>query len=385
MNVLIAILNQGWVHATVAERITYMLREHCGHDLGLLWMNDKPLDHARNRVARLFIEAERRYDYLLMLDEDNPPVRNPLELVEHDLDIVIFPTPMWIATEHARRMGKIPLAWNIVDDDASGAWRSHFPRGEDIEEVDAGGTGCILIHRRVLEDERMRPPFTREYDEWGIAQKGSDLLFCRRAKALGYRVYAAMRYPCSHWKSRDLLDVFQVIFWRDIQHVNSENKNTPEYWDSEWRKRKPREYPFYAEIARLVSGERVLDFGCGRGDLLARLGPLAHGIDISEEAVRICRERGLSAEVGSEPAGYWDAIVATEVLEHVDDDRGLLRRLFEHTRRVIYTVPHDCLPPGLEPEHRRVYTIPYVREITPHLKEVREVGDYLLVIAERSD
>jgi len=132
----------------------------------------------------------------------------------------------------------------------------------------------------------------------------------------------------------------------------------------------------------MCKGHRTLDFGCGRGDLLAMLED-GEGMDLSEQAVKVCTERGLVASVGSIPVGHWGTIVATELLEHLDDDKAMLETFFEHTDRVIYAVPHNCLPPGLEPEHRRVYTQEYVRQITPYFKTSWNYYDYLVVLAER--
>jgi SAM-dependent methyltransferase len=131
---------------------------------------------------------------------------------------------------------------------------------------------------------------------------------------------------------------------------------------------------------------RVCDFGCGRGDLLAELksidGIFAKGIDISKSAVDICRERNLDAEVADKVVGDWQIITATEVLEHFDDDAGLIKELQKCCDTLIYSVPWNCLPPGLEPEHRRVYTKGYVKRITPNLKEIKEADHFLVVISE---
>jgi 2-polyprenyl-3-methyl-5-hydroxy-6-metoxy-1,4-benzoquinol methylase len=89
---------------------------------------------------------------------------------------------------------------------------------------------------------------------------------------------------------------------------------------------------------------RVLDIGCGQGqlvDLMARDGFDAHGIDRSPEQVQAAREAGISTialgdfhENLREHPGAWDAIIATDLLEHLkkaelvatfDEVRGALR------------------------------------------------------------
>ena len=44
----------------------------------------------------------------------------------------------------------------------------------------------------------------------------------------------------------------------------------------------------------------------------------------------------------------------------------------------------EQLPPGVEPEHRRIFNEDYVRRLTPHFKSVEFIKDYLLVEAQRT-
>lgn len=70
------------------------------------------------------------------------------------------------------------------------------PVGE-CERVDAVGTGCVLIHRSVLE--AVGPgPFCELSS--GNAVMGEDLAFCRRADALGIPVHIAGRVRVGHAK-----------------------------------------------------------------------------------------------------------------------------------------------------------------------------------------
>jgi len=76
----------------------------------------------------------------------------------------------------------------------------------------------------------------------------------------------------------------------------------------------------------------VLDVGCGRGDLLARLPAFGRsGIEISDAGLSLARTRLPDAELaagdiqrGSPLPGPFDAITAVNVLEHLDHpDAGL--------------------------------------------------------------
>jgi 2-polyprenyl-3-methyl-5-hydroxy-6-metoxy-1,4-benzoquinol methylase len=78
---------------------------------------------------------------------------------------------------------------------------------------------------------------------------------------------------------------------------------------------------------------RVLDVGCGNGDLMGRLNALgwsATGVDPDPLAVTEARRRGLDAKVGTVADqnyadGHFDAVVSSHVIEHMDQPRQFLR------------------------------------------------------------
>jgi hypothetical protein len=341
--------------------------------------DDKPIDNNRNKIVKDFLECKEGGDFLFMVDSDQSPFKDPIPLVELDLDVVICPTPVF--NNKRDKVGGFPIYHNCMDYvPEKDGWIEHYPQS-GLQEIDAGGTGQILIARRVLE--KVKPAFARRWNDEGIATHGSDFDFCRRVKEEGFRIWAHYDYPSHHWKEVDLLTLASSMMARDISRLPRHNMNTQNYWDEQWDKRPERELPFYEVIKERTLGLKVLDFGCGRGDLLARLNSGSMGMDISEKAVEVCKSRGLDAKVGTEPEGQWDFIVCTEVLEHIDDDLALYNKFFEHTNRVLFSVPNDCLPPGLEPEHRRVYTIHDVKHTFPHVKEILCLGEYMLVYAEK--
>jgi SAM-dependent methyltransferase len=95
---------------------------------------------------------------------------------------------------------------------------------------------------------------------------------------------------------------------------------------------------------------RILDAGCGTGQMLKCLESHgdAIGIDSSPQAIGYARERGVQRLVrGSitDPPfrdGSFDCVVALDVIEHVDDDIGILTKLHEVVKPggyLIVTVP----------------------------------------------
>jgi 2-polyprenyl-3-methyl-5-hydroxy-6-metoxy-1,4-benzoquinol methylase len=109
-----------------------------------------------------------------------------------------------------------------------------------------------------------------------------------------------------------------------------------------------------AAIAEHGAGKRVLDVGCGQGELvhwLAERGFEAEGVEPSDEVAALARERGLKVSTGTlddlldEPP--YDAVLLMNVLEHVPRPERLLRSI----RRVLapggllyVRVPNDFNP-----------------------------------------
>ena len=136
---------------------------------------------------------------------------------------------------------------------------------------------------------------------------------------------------------------------------------------------------FVADICRRVTARRprILDVGCGTGAnllLLSQYGD-AEGVDVSEDALAFCRERGLDhvkQGAGEElpyEDGTFDLVTAFDVVEHMDDDlAGLteMRRVLRPGGRVLLFVPTFMFLWGLQDDvsnHRRRYRLPELRRV----------------------
>ncbi len=118
----------------------------------------------------------------------------------------------------------------------------------------------------------------------------------------------------------------------------------------------------------LPAGASVLDFGCGAGGLTQVIGERYRvlGVDSSKTAIEVAQRRAIDAQLIESnaplPEGF-DAVCALDVLEHLDDDAGVARRLVAATRPgglVILTVPAYSWLWGSMDEvagHRRRYRL----------------------------
>jgi len=116
---------------------------------------------------------------------------------------------------------------------------------------------------------------------------------------------------------------------------------------------------------------QVLDVGCGTGSNLRLLVELGFGdvtgLDRSEDAIRWCREKQLPAVERGDlcalpfPEDHFDLVIATDVLEHIDEpDAGVaeLRRVLRPGGTLIVTVPAFESLWGLQDDvshHKRRY------------------------------
>ena len=116
---------------------------------------------------------------------------------------------------------------------------------------------------------------------------------------------------------------------------------------------------------------RILDVGTSTGTNLRLLVDMGYGdvtgLDSSAEAIRFCAEKGLPpvrqgsiTEIPFE-AGRFDLVLATDVVEHVEDDRAAVAevaRVLEPGGIALFTVPAFQSLWGLQDEvshHKRRY------------------------------
>ncbi|HTP33101.1 MAG TPA: methyltransferase domain-containing protein [Candidatus Acidoferrales bacterium] len=111
----------------------------------------------------------------------------------------------------------------------------------------------------------------------------------------------------------------------------------------------------YAFAARLARGKRVLDAGCGAGYGSAALAQVAEsvtGVDVAADAIDHARAQYQARNLTFEPASVtqlpfaeaaFDLVVAFEVIEHLEDWRGMLQeaaRVLSPAGQLIVSTPN---------------------------------------------
>lgn len=130
---------------------------------------------------------------------------------------------------------------------------------------------------------------------------------------------------------------------------------------------KNHSYYYYKQLLSLLeelipdhTSKKILEIGCATGSLLAALCPVKGvGIDISENMVRIAREKWkhrpeLQFQVGDAEClkidPDWDAVILSDVLEHLYDPAAAISRfghVFEPGTIVVFTWANKIWEPVL--------------------------------------
>ena len=305
----LAILNKGWLRREISATVLPMMKATPGVEL--IWENpsrtwDHPISSNRNRITRRFLNSD--CDFLLMIDDDIVPLSNPAELVFADKDVVGMPAKVrqltrslnWVAyvknpnVEH----GYGPVDFGRVDSDV------------DLLKVDAVGTGCILIKRKVLES--IKAPFHCIYDEDGVLVMGTDMAFCERASKAGFKIYTTPQRTCEHFKEVGLAD---IMSWddsdgRDEMPDNCDMPSTGfEIVQGDWR--------FIKNIIETEGVKAVMEFGAGLSSLL-----MAEMVDqvISYETDLDHANKIIAKANGNLYVNLWDGINGHPEMKHLKAD-----------------------------------------------------------------
>src|SRR3989344_8823483 len=92
-----------------------------------------------------------------------------------------------------------------------------------------------------------------------------------------------------------------------------------------------RNFNLFNLIAGLVTGQKVLDIGCGVGNFLSVLrsqGKEVVGVEPSDGMRELAAKINPEIKIVAEAAGTFDTVTMLDVLEHIEDDGGQAERVY---------------------------------------------------------
>jgi len=206
-SIFIGVLNQGEIRPELSNCLTKM-SEQTDYDIFMRYSSAKPIANNRNKMVQEFLAGS--CDYMMMIDSDIVPPPTVLAFADFEKDIIAAKCYMYQQSMVA------PVIFKRKSDGMYTPINAESSSG--LIEVDAVGTGCIMLSRKVLEE--IKAPFLNEYDQDGIKLWGLDIAFCRRAKEKGYKVYAHLDYDCCHWQPINL----RIMYRAFLSHINKKNE-----------------------------------------------------------------------------------------------------------------------------------------------------------------
>ena len=201
------------------------------------------IDGKRNNLVANFLK-EPTFEWLWFVDSDLIVPKGALaRLLEHDADIVggIYCTrfpPFFATAGHVLQQGTgvDPLRPSETKGFRIRALSLNALDGR-VTEVDLLATGCMLIHRHVLE--ALEPPwFVSNVGTYKMTTMGQneDWNFCLRARDHGFRIFCDTGVQCNHVGSWEISPQFARV-WREHDRETAG-----------------------ASIARQLTGEREVDY-----------------------------------------------------------------------------------------------------------------------------
>lgn len=152
---------------------------------------------------------------------------------------------------------------------------------------------------------------------------------------------------------------FMFYNMNEVQKHFDEIAPSYEYW-------KKKNWYYYDSVKKIYSGlisegSRVLEVGCGTGEISAELKPfLGVGIDVSGEMIRIAKEKYGGSKnlefLQSSAAGFYSAekfdfIILPDVIEHFEDVKASMRsisKLASASTKIVINMANPLWEPILE-------------------------------------
>ena len=217
--VCIGMVNNGTINGLLAQDLIHIAKDKTGRFDHLVQVGNIGLTtRSRNLVVKTYLDNTTS-EWLLMVDSDERlSVDTWLKLIDsaHHIERPVMSGLVFAAFfDNDDNLRPIPTIYKMDMEKGLTAIDA-YPK-DQILEVDAVGTGCLLIHRSVLLDMQKNATPNQGKDwawfvEGAIEGKyfGEDLLFSKRLKSMGYKIHAHTGAILPHQKQ----------FWLDERHHN---------------------------------------------------------------------------------------------------------------------------------------------------------------------
>jgi len=208
IKILVSIPNLGWIHKLVSFATDRLLIDPRYHT-HLIRPTHIPYENNLAHILRDFVNGDE--DYWLNIDADNPPVNSPYDLIEFDKDLIGLPTPVWHNTDNGER----PIYWNAYKYNPEKKGYNEWPTKKGLQCVDAIGSGCFIMAKRVAKAIKNVRAFRRIYNRDGTVEMGPDFYMCKVVKELGFEIYAHYDYACDHFNELALNEIIRAALRKD--------------------------------------------------------------------------------------------------------------------------------------------------------------------------
>lgn len=224
--VVIAWCDPGQVAGEFASSLAALVASR-GERLGGLMRREGSglLSKIRNEVVAGFLD-ESRAEWLWMVDSDHQLTLSAFDRLvaaAHDRAAPVVGGLYFgaFATPQELYPAPIPVMFREQGDSGYNAIME-FP-ADSLVEVDAAGTGCLLIHRSALELVRAQATDDQGqnycwFSDGPVAGmwRGEDVSFCRRLKALGVPIQVHTGAVLPHLKRYWLTAEHHRVWWASL-------------------------------------------------------------------------------------------------------------------------------------------------------------------------
>jgi len=213
-------VTNGSIHGLLAQDLIHISKETSRRFDHLVQVANIGLTtRSRNIVVKTFLETTDS-EWLLMIDSDERlSVDAWLKLIDtaHDTQRPVVSGLVFAAFfDDADNLRPVPTIYRMIE---SGLEAIDNYDVDSVMEVDATGTGCLLIHRSVLLkiQENATPNQGKDW-AWFVEGAidgtyfGEDLLFSKRVKSLGYPIHVHTGAILPHNKQFWLTDRHHAPF-----------------------------------------------------------------------------------------------------------------------------------------------------------------------------